>query len=197
VRLKQWIKPGVFLLALTPLAILLSRLWLNKLGANPIEFIIHDTGTWALRFVLITLAVTPLYHWTHWSFVPGLRRMLGLFAFFYATLHLLGYVVLDQYFAWDAIWADVFKRPYITVGFAAFVLLIALALTSFTAMMRRLKKRWKILHRSVYVVAILALVHVWWLVKSDLGEVFVYAVILAFLLGWRVWKRFFGKRLST
>lgn len=156
------------------------------LGANPIEFITRSTGTWTLVFLLITLSVTPLRRLTGRNELIRFRRMLGLFAFFYACLHFTTYIWLDQFFDLQAIVKDVFKRPFITLGFASFLLLIPLALTSTHAMQRRLKRRWQQLHRLVYLIAIGGVVHYWWLVKKDITQPLIYALLLAVLLGFRV-----------
>ncbi len=184
------IKPIVFAAALLPLAFLVYRGLINDLGANPIETINRYTGDWVLRFLLITLAVTPLRRLTGWNGLLRYRRMLGLFAFFYACVHFLSWVWLDQYFVLTDIVQDVAKRPFITVGFASFLMLIPLALTSTNAMIRRLgAKRWQQLHRLVYLIGIGGVVHFLWLVKSDIREPLVYGVILALLLGFRLWDR--------
>lgn len=181
------VRIAVFVLALAPLARLVSGVPLDWLGANPIEFITRSTGTWTLVFIMLTLAVTPLRTLTGWNWVIRLRRMLGLFAFFYGVLHLLTYIWLDQFFDLEAILRDIVKRPFITLGFAAFVLMIPLAATSTNAMVRRLGgKRWVKLHRAIYALAILAVLHYWWLVKRDLTEPIIYAAVLALLLGFRL-----------
>lgn len=187
----RWIvKPALFVIALVPLAFLTYRALNNDLGANPVETINRYTGDWVLRFLMITLAVTPLRKLTGWNSILRYRRMLGLFAFFYVCLHFLSYVWLDQYFVMADIVKDVIKRPYITVGFASFLMLIPLAATSTNAMVRRLgAKRWQQLHRLVYVIGIGGVVHFLWLVKSDLREPLIYGVILAMLLGYRVWHK--------
>ena len=184
------IRLAAFLACAAPAVILLSDWFALRLGANPIEAVIHSTGEWALRMLLITLAVTPLRRLTGLHWLIRLRRMLGLYAFFYACLHLAAYAWLDLYFDWPAIAADILDRPFITVGFAAFVLLIPLALTSTRGAMRRLGgRRWQALHRSLYGIAILAVVHYWWLVKADLSKPLIYALILVLLLGLRaVWR---------
>ena len=178
------------MLALVPLAFLVYRALNNDLGANPIETINRYTGDWVLRFLLITLAVTPLRRLTGWNRLLRYRRMLGLFAFFYACVHFLSWAWLDQYFVLADIVQDVAKRPYITVGFASFLMLIPLALTSTNAMIRRLgAKRWQQLHRLVYLIGIGGVVHFLWLVKSDIREPLVYGAVLALLLGFRLWDR--------
>jgi sulfoxide reductase heme-binding subunit YedZ len=178
-------KPLLFLLCLTPFARLV---WLggnDGLGANPIEFITRSTGTWTLVGLLLTLGVTPLRRLSGWNGAIRYRRMLGLFAFFYAGLHFTTYVWLDQFFDPASIARDIVKRPFITVGFAAFVLLLPLALTSTQAMMRRLGRNWQRLHRLVYVVALLGVLHYLWLVKKDITQPLVYGAVLLFLLGLR------------
>ena len=190
------LKAALFLACLLPLG-RLSWLGFNDgLGANPIEFITRSTGTWTLVLLLITLSVTPLRRLTGQPTLIRYRRMLGLFAFFYACLHFTTYIWLDQFFEWPAIVKDVIKRPFITIGFACFVLLIPLALTSTHAMQRRLKRRWQQLHRLVYLVAIGGVVHYWWLVKKDVSEPALYALVLALLLGYRLADRFI-KRAPT
>jgi sulfoxide reductase heme-binding subunit YedZ len=189
-RVHWMMKPAVFTALLVPLAFLVYRALTNDLGANPIETINRYTGDWVLRFLLITLAVTPLRRLTGWNGLLRYRRMLGLFAFFYACVHFLSWAWLDQYFVLADIVQDVAKRPYITVGFASFLMLIPLALTSTNAMIRRLgAKRWQQLHRLVYLIGIGGVVHFLWLVKSDIREPLVYGAVLALLLGFRLWDR--------
>jgi sulfoxide reductase heme-binding subunit YedZ len=184
------IRFAVFAACLAPAALLANDWFAMRLGANPIEAVTHATGDWALRMLLITLAVTPLRRLTGLHWLIRLRRMLGLFAFFYVSLHFAAYVWLDLYFDWNAIALDILDRPFVTVGFAAFVLMLPLAFTSTQAAMRRMGgRRWQALHRSVYGIAILAVVHYWWLVKADIREPLIYALILAALLGLRVWWR--------
>lgn len=177
----------VFLAALAPLG---KLFWLglnDGLGANPIEKITRITGWWTLALLLITLTATPLRNLSGWSWPLRCRRMLGLYAFFYGCLHFLTYLVLDQFFDWNAILKDIAKRPYITVGFPAFVLLIPLALTSTQKMVQRLgAKRWKNLHRLIYLIAPAGVVHFWWLVKKDITEPLEFALILGALLGYRL-----------
>lgn len=192
-QLSWRIKPVVFIAALLPLLWLIYGFFMDKLGANPIETITRDTGDWALRFLLITLTITPLRRLSGQSQWIRLRRMLGLFAFFYASLHLMTYLWFDQFFEWDEIWLDILERPFITVGMAGFILLIPLAITSTKAMMRRLKKNWVQLHKLIYVVSVLVILHFWWMkdAKADIYEPVLYSVILALLLGYRVvyWMR--------
>lgn len=183
--LRAWLKPVVFLAALTPLARLVVLAQGDGLGANPVEFVTHSTGTWALVWLLVTLAVTPLRRLTGFGELARLRRMLGLFAFFYASLHLLTYLWWDQFFDWREIARDVVKRPFITAGMTAYLLMLPLALTSTQAMMRRLGRNWQRLHRLVYGVAIAAVCHYAWLVKRDLTLPLLYGAVLALLLAAR------------
>lgn len=184
------LKALVFAAGLGPLAYYGWGAWQDALGANPIEAVTRGFGTWTLNFLLITLAVTPLRRLSGWNWLIRLRRMLGLFAFFYASLHLTTYLWLDQFFDWAAIGKDILKRPFITAGMAAFLLLVPLAATSNQAMIRRLGgRRWQSLHRTVYAIAIIAVLHYWWLVKADTSQPALYAVILALLLGLRAWWR--------
>lgn len=184
------IKIAVFILALAPLARLLIGFPLDRLGVNPIELITRSTGTWTLVFVLITLAVTPLRRLSQWHWLIRLRRMLGLFAFFYGSLHLMTYVWLDQFFELREIIKDIVKRPFITIGFTAFILMLPLAITSSNAMVRRLGGgRWQQLHRLAYAVAVCGVIHYWWLVKRDITQPVIYAVVLGLLLGARLVRR--------
>lgn len=182
-------KPLLFLACVLPLARLVWLGFTGDLTANPIEYITHQTGTWALNFLLITLAITPLVRLTGYTPLTGVRRMLGLYSFFYAVLHFMTYIWLDQFFDFGHILHDIGKRPFITVGFAAFVLLIPLAATSTKAMMKRLGRRWKQLHRLVYPAAVLAVVHYYWLVKKDVTVPLEYAAVLAALLMIRLLPR--------
>jgi methionine sulfoxide reductase heme-binding subunit len=185
------LKLALFLLALLPLGRLLWAAWTGDFGPNPVEFVQRWTGTWTFNFLLLTLCITPLRVWTQWHWLLRLRRMLGLFTFFYATLHFLSFIGFDHSFDVDAIARDIFKRPFVTVGFAAFVLLIPLAATSNQWAIRKLGgRRWQELHRNVYLIGILACVHYFWLVKATaLLWPLAYSVALAFLLGWRVRER--------
>ncbi len=162
----------------------------DELGANPIEYVTRALGDWTLNFLLITLAVSPLRRLTGWHWLIRLRRMLGLYAFFYAVLHLTTYLWLDQFFDWQEIAKDILKRPFITIGMSAFVLLVPLAVTSSNVMIRRLGgRRWQQLHRSIYVIAIFGVLHYWWLVKRDTSQPLVYVLTLVVLLGIRAWWR--------
>ena len=194
------IKVIVFLLCLIPAANLAMGWQNDALGADPIETISRSSGQWTLRFLLISLAVTPLRRYTGLHWLIRLRRMLGLFVFAYASGHLLSYVWLDQSFDWRSIARDILDRPFITVGFSAFVLLIPLAATSNSFALRRLGgRRWQALHRSSYGIAVLGVVHFWWLVKAGVFTPLIYALILAALLGLRAWWRELERRrqLST
>jgi sulfoxide reductase heme-binding subunit YedZ len=183
----RWFKPVVFLACLIPLALLGWKAYSSALGANPIEVITHATGDWTLRFLLITLAVTPIRKLTGQLWLIRFRRMFGLFAFFYGTLHFLTYIWLDKFFDVHEMLHDVAKRRFITVGFTGFVLLIPLALTSTTGWIRRLGgKRWQALHRLIYFSAIAGVIHYWWLVKADVRDPLKYGAILGVLLGYRI-----------
>lgn len=183
----RWLKPWTLAICLYPATRLIWLGLTGGLGVNPIEFITRSLGTWALSFLLITLSVTPLRKLTGWSELLRVRRMLGLTAFFYALSHLLSYLWLDQFFDWTAIFKDILKRPFITIGMATFLMLLPLALTSTNAAMRRLKRNWQRLHRLVYPAAVCAVLHYFWLVKQDTTQPTIYAFVLAVLLGLRVW----------
>ncbi|MEI6303465.1 MAG: protein-methionine-sulfoxide reductase heme-binding subunit MsrQ [Betaproteobacteria bacterium] len=186
------LKAVVFALALAPLARLATGAFLfpEWLGANPAEYITRATGDWTLRFVLITLAVTPLRKITGWGWLLRLRRMLGLYAFFYGMVHLSSYVSFDHVFEAGEIIKDIIKRPFITVGFATLLLMLPLAVTSTNAMVRRLgARRWIALHRLIYIIGPLGVLHFWWMVKKDLTEPVIYALVLALLLGYRLVMR--------
>lgn len=186
------LKPAVFLACLLPLAWLVYAAAADQLGANPAEALIRATGDWTLRLLCLALAATPLRQWTGWHALARLRRMLGLYTFFYATLHFLAYAWLDMGLAIGDIVRDIPKRPFILVGTCALLLLVPLAATSFDRAVRTLgAARWRALHRAVYAVAGLALLHFFWMRagKNDFAEVAVYAAILGMLLGWRLWKR--------
>ena len=180
--------------ALTPLAILGSQVWEvwqtgnDALGADPVAEIEHRLGLWALRLLMATLAITPLRQLTGQAVLVRFRRMLGLYAFFYACLHFSAYLVLDLRGYWTLIFEEIAKRPYITVGFSAWLLLLPLAVTSTKGWIKRLGRNWARLHKLVYAAGLLAVLHFWWLVKSDIREPALYAGILALLLGWRAWK---------
>ena len=183
------LKAAVFVLALVPLGRLATGalFFPDWLGANPAEFITRSIGDWTLRFLLITLAVTPLRKLSGWHWLANFRRMFGLYAFFYGLVHLSSYVAFDHVFDVVEVLKDVVKRPFITVGFTALVLLVPLAITSTNRMVQRLgARRWLALHRLVYVIAPLGVLHFWWMVKRDITEPAIYALVLAVLLGYRV-----------
>lgn len=181
-QLSLLIKPSLFILCLLPFIFLLIAALTDGLGTNPVETLTHDTGQWALRLLLLTLAVTPLRRLSKLNWLIKLRRMLGLFTFFYALLHLITYIWLDQFFDWSEILLDIPKRPFITIGFISFVLLLPLALTSTNAMQRRLKKRWLTLHKLVYVIPVLVVIHFTWSLKADYSEPLLYASIFIILM---------------
>ncbi len=182
----RWTKIALFLLCLVPLGALLWRFFSGRLGANPVEFVQHATGDWTLRFLVFTLCITPLRKLLKLPEMIRFRRMLGLFAFFYACLHFLTYIGPDQAFDLSAMWKDVAKRPFITVGFTAFVLLIPLAITSTAGWIRRLGgRRWQMLHRAIYVSAVCGVIHYYWLVKSAVIRPLTYGAIVGLLLAWR------------
>lgn len=190
--MKRFSKPIVFAVALAPALGLLYALLAGALGVNPAETLQLSTGLWAFRFLLVTLAITPVRRITGWNGIIRFRRMLGLFAFFYATLHVLTWIVLDHSFAWDEAAADIVKRPFITAGMVAFASMVPLAITSTKGWIRRLGRRWQLLHRLIYVSALAAAVHFIWKVKVVYGEPVYYAAIVIGLLGFRVvtmWRR--------
>lgn len=196
-------KAVVHALALAPMAYLGWQFWQvwqtgsDALGADPVAEVEHRTGLWALRLVLLTLAITPLRQLTGQSVLLRFRRMLGLYAFFYATVHLAAYLGLDLRGYWTQIFEEIVKRPYITVGFLAWLLLVPLAITSTQGWMRRLKRNWGKLHKAIYAIGVLAVLHFWWLVKSDIREPLLYAAILAVLLGWRGWRALSARRTTA
>jgi sulfoxide reductase heme-binding subunit YedZ len=186
------IKGVLFLVALIPFLRLALYTFLDKLGANPVEFITRNTGDWTLYFLCITLAMTPLRKLLQWHWIIRLRRMLGLYVFFYAFLHFMTFLWFDHFFELEEMWVDVLKRPFITVGFSAFVLLIPLALTSSNGMIKRLGgKRWQMLHRLVYLIAPLGVLHYFWMKagKHDFSQPWLFAVIVFSLLGVRIFWR--------
>jgi sulfoxide reductase heme-binding subunit YedZ len=192
-RAPRWLKPALFVLCLVPAAWVIWALYsdfartTSFLGANPITEAEHFTGKWTLRFLIVTLSITPLRRLTGWNWLVRYRRMFGLFAFSYAALHLSMYIGVDMFFDFGDIVHDVVKHPYITIGMAAFLLLIPLAVTSTNAMVRRLGgARWRSLHRLVYVVAVLGVIHFWWAVKKDITEPLIYAFIFGVLFVARI-----------
>lgn len=178
----RWLKPTLFCAFLLPLGWLAWRGLNHGLGANPVETVIRETGIWTLRLLLLTLFITPLRRITGWNELIRLRRLIGLFSFFYATLHLVGYAWLDQGLVLNWIVEDVIERPYITLGFAVYLMLLPLAATSSNAMMRRLGRRWKQLHRLVYLCAFGGVLHFLWQIKADAREPLLYLLILSLLL---------------
>ncbi len=188
-------KPVVFLLCLIPAVLVVTDAFeiTGRLGANPIEEIQDRFGIWALRFIMITLAITPLRRASGWNWLVRFRRMFGLFTFFYVLLHFLTWFILDSEMLLSAILEDLTERPFITIGFAALVLLTALAVTSTDGMRRRMGRRWQKLHYAVYVIASLGVWHYWWQVKKDITEPGTYAAILAVLLASRIWWRWHKK----
>jgi len=180
------LKPLVFVALLLPVLLLGWSFWQQALGANPLEAVIRDLGDWALRILLLTLAISPLRRLTNWGQLLRLRRMVGLYAYFYALLHLFGYLWFEQFFDWAEIWFDIVERPFITIGMLAVLLLTPLAITSTKGMMKRLGKGWKRLHFLIYPIAIFAVIHFFWMVKLDISEPIIYALILAVLLSERL-----------
>jgi len=184
----KWTKAGVFLACLIPAGLLIRDVFTGGLGSNPTQFLEHATGDWTLRFLAITLVITPLRKILGQPQLIRFRRMLGLFAFFYVFCHFCIYLGLDQVLDFHGVWADVMKRRYITVGFTGFVLLIPLAITSTAGWIRRLGgKRWQLLHRAIYVSAVAGVIHYYWLVKSDVHLPLEYAGVIFILLAWRVY----------
>jgi sulfoxide reductase heme-binding subunit YedZ len=183
-------KPLLFLLLLLPAFYYGWGIWQDQLGANPLEAVIRGLGDWALRILLITLLMSPLRRLINWAQALRLRRMLGLYAYFYVVLHLLGYLWFDQFFDWGEIWFDILERPFITIGMVAVVLLTPLAITSTKGMIRRMGKNWKRLHSLVYLISILAVIHFWWMVKLDVTEPAIYSGILAILLTERLYRKY-------
>ncbi|WP_416172104.1 sulfite oxidase heme-binding subunit YedZ [Actimicrobium sp. CCI2.3] len=192
-RQMSWLKGGLFMLGLAPFVRLVAAIFTDQLGANPVEFITRNTGDWTLYLLCLTLAITPLRKLTGWNWLIKLRRMTGLFAFFYVALHFTTFLWFDHAFDVAAMFKDVVKRPFITVGFAAFVLLIPLAVTSTNAMVKRLGgKRWQWLHRLIYIIVPLGVLHFWWMkaAKNNLFQPLLFAVLVGVLLGMRLlWRR--------
>ena len=159
--------------------------WNNALGPNPIEVLTHATGEFGLNFLLLSLLITPLRRFLRWNFLIKVRRLLGLCSFFYIVLHFSIFIIFDHFFFWPSIVEDIIDRPYITVGVIAFLLMLPLALTSFNRMQKKMGKRWFVLHRTVYIVAVLSVIHYWWLVKADIMIPILYALAVVLLLGVR------------
>ncbi len=187
----------IFINSLIPLAMLLWDAYFGKLGANPVEFFLRSTGVLTLSFLLITLAVTPLRKLFGWNWLVKVRRMLGLYAFFYGCVHLITYSIFDKGFDWIVIFCDVWKRPFIAVGMFALALMIPLAVTSTNAMIKRMGgKRWQKLHRLSYLIAILGVIHYYLIQKSDITYPVLFGIVLAVLLGFRIYNRFKPKSPS-
>lgn len=193
--MERVVRGGVFALGLLPFAWLVYTAVGGKLGPDPAEAIMHMTGEWSLRLLLLTLLVSPLRQWTGWSLPLKLRRMLGLYTFFYACIHLASFCHFYVGWTLSLIAEELVERPYITMGFAAWLLMLPLAVTSTRGMQRRLRRNWQRLHRLVYPVAALAAFHLLWQARSDIGEALIYAAIIALLLGWRV-TRYRGRQNS-
>src|SRR5688572_22447450 len=195
---RRVMKPAVFVSCLLPFAWLVYNAFWGDLGVNPVETITNETGIWTLRLIVATIAITPIRWATKWNPIITLRRMIGLFAFFYATIHFMIYFVLDRSLMFDGLWEDVVKRPYITMGFIGFVLMIPLALTSTKGWIRRLGgQRWNLLHKLVYISAILGVIHYWWKVKLDVTNPMIYAAIVAVLLGARIVRWLSRRQAAT
>ena len=184
--MKKYFKPSVFILSTVPFIIIVYKIFLNKLGPEPIKQITHHTGEWTLLFIIFTLAMSPLKQITNMNIWISIRRMLGLFVFFYASLHMLTYVGLDYRFDINEISKDILTKRFIFVGFAAWLLLVPLALTSSKKMMKIFKQYWKKIHRLIYLIALLGVTHFIWLVKRDITEPLIYLLIIFFLLAFRV-----------
>jgi sulfoxide reductase heme-binding subunit YedZ len=190
ILLSRWTKVFLFVACLIPAGVLGYYTYRQDLGANPVEYITHFTGDWTIRFLMLTLAITPLRGLLNQPQLLRFRRMIGLFAFFYGTLHFSTWLWLDKQFDWNEMLKDIVKRPFITIGFLGFVLMVPLAVTSTSGMVRRLGyARWQGLHRLIYVSAVAGVVHYYWLVKSDVRLPLMYAAILAVLFGYRLVKR--------
>jgi len=186
-QMRKLIKPLIFVLALLPFAVLLLRIIQNNLGPDPVQELSLETGEWTLRFLIIALAMTPLRRITNQIEFARHRRMMGLFALFYATLHLIVWLMFVLEFRWFAIAEEILDRPYITVGFSAYLILLVLGITSPKFMVRKLGKNWKRLHKLVYVAAILGVLHLLWILRLDIGPAAFYGALVAFLLGYRAW----------
>ena len=183
------VKPVIFFMALIPFIWLLSKVFQNDLGPDPAQALSIETGEWTLRFLLLTLAITPFRQIFRVAEIARLRRMIGLFTFFYASIHFLSWMAFILGFRWLAIAEELVERPYITVGFLAYVILFLLGVTSTNSMVRRLGKNWKRLHKFVYAASILAIVHLLWILRTDVTEAVIYGVLLAILLGYRIFRK--------
>ena len=183
------VKPSIFFMALMPFIWLLLKIFQNDLGPDPAQALSIETGEWTLRFLLLTLAITPFRQIFRMVEIARLRRMIGLFAFFYASIHFLSWMAFILAFRWLAIAEELVERPYITVGFLAYVILFLLGVTSTNSMVRRLGKNWKRLHKFVYAASILAIVHLLWILRTDVTEAVIYGVLLAILMGYRIFRK--------
>ena len=183
------VKPSIFFMALIPFIWLLLKVFQNDLGPDPAQALSIETGEWTLRFLLLTLAITPFRQIFRVAEIARLRRMIGLFAFFYASIHFLSWMAFILGFRWLAIAEELVERPYITVGFLAYVILFLLGVTSTNSMVRRLGKNWKRLHKFVYAASILAIVHLLWILRTDVTEAVIYGVLVAILLGYRIFRK--------
>ena len=183
------VKPSIFSMALIPFIWLLLKVFQNDLGPDPAQALSIETGEWTLRFLLLTLAITPFRQVFRMAEIASLRRMIGLFTFFYASIHFLSWMAFILGFRWLAIAEELVERPYITVGFMAYVILFLLGVTSTNSMVRRLGKNWKRLHKFIYAASILAIVHLWWIMRTDVTEAVIYGVLLAILLGYRIFRK--------
>ncbi|WP_299876523.1 sulfite oxidase heme-binding subunit YedZ [uncultured Cocleimonas sp.] len=190
-KFSRILKPSLFVLLLLPAIYYGWGVWQDALGANPLEAVIRGLGDWGLRILLLTLAISPLRRLLNWAQLLRLRRMIGLYAYFYVVLHLLGYLWFDQFFDWEEIWFDILERPFITVGMVAVILLTPLAVTSTKGMIKRLGKKWKKLHMLIYPISMLGVLHFWWMVKLDITEPVIYAAILTILFGERLFNKYF------
>lgn len=194
--MKALVKPAIFILSLLPALYLAWAVYLsftgaaNLLGPDPAQTLALTTGQWAIRFVVLTIALTPIRYLFNWPYAWRLRRMIGLYALFYASLHFLVFLVFLLQLQWAELGSEIAERPYITIGFSAFVLMIPLGLTSFNAAQRKLGRNWKRLHRLVYVTSILAVIHVIWIVRSSIGDALLYGVLVALFLGYRLLRKY-------
>jgi len=184
----RFLKISVFLLCLVPISLLFYNLYLDELGANPFEVLTRESGEWTLRFLLITLSLTPLKYLLNKSWPLKFRRMLGLYAFFYASVHLLTYIWFDQFFDWAEVWTDIVKRPFITMGMLSWLLLLPLAVTSTNGMKKRIGRYWKKLHQLVYLIGVLVLIHYFMLVKADIYWPVLYSIVFIALMIVRLYK---------
>jgi methionine sulfoxide reductase heme-binding subunit len=195
--LEKLIKPALFLVALVPFAILLARVAQNDLGPDPAQELSIETGEWSLRFLLLALAITPLRQLTGQVVITRQRRMLGLFALFYASVHFMVWLTFLLGFRWGAILEEILERPYVTVGFLAYLILVALGATPPKAMFRKLVKNWKRLHRLVYLAGILAIIHLLWILRTDILPAVVYGSVLTLLLGYRLQRYLRSRRARS